>query len=303
MKTQRWSALAALAALMPSPTSVQGAGQGQPPQLTPIDQLVVYAIDAHAFELLRYNFDTDVYVRVGVVTDQNGNVVSDIDSLAMIPHGPFKGLYGTANFYGILPSRLVKISQLDATAFLYPAGIGFRNVEGLVAAEDPDTSVWSLIGASRWSGLITIDPGTGAGSLLMTTEESYRGLSLAPDGTLYGVAGDELYTIDLETGEEDEVEDLTDDARYGALEHAFGDFEPRIKVPSGGGNPVVPDSWTQGGIMFAFNVSDNRLEIVNPGNGKRITWACSLASIDCQGLAFTTRLRDPYWSIVKGSTD
>jgi len=303
MKTQRWSALAALAALMPSPASVEAAGEGQPPQLTSIDQLVVYAVDADAYELLRYNFDTDAYARVGVITDQNGNVVTDIEGLAMVPRGPFKGLYGTANFYGILPSRLVRISQLDATAFLYPAGIGFSNVEGLVAAEDPDTSAWSLIGAAKSPGLITIDPETGAGSLLMATEERYRGLTLSPDGTLYGIAGDELYTIDLDTGEEDEVEHLADDASYGALEHAFGDFEPRIKVPSSGGSPVVPDSWTQGGIMFAFNVSDNRLEIVNPGDGNRINWACSLASIDCQGLAFTTRLRDPYWSIVQGSVD
>ncbi len=303
MKTKRWSALAALAALMPSGTSVEAAGQGQPPQLTPIDQLVVYAIDANLYELLRYNFDTDVYVRVGVITDQDGNVVTDIEGLAMIPHGPARGLYGTANFYGILPSRLVKISQLDATAFLYPTGIGFRNVEGLVAAEDPDTSAWSLIGASRWSGLITIDPGTGAGSVLMATEKGYGGLSLAPDGTLYGVAEDELYTIDLDTGIENEVKTLATDARYGALEHAFGDFEARIKVPSVGGSPVVPDSWTQGGVMFAFNVTDNKLEIVNPGNGNRIEWACSLQSIDCQGLAFTTKLRDPYEGIVGAAFD
>ncbi len=302
MRTKRWSALAALAALMPSGTAAEAAGEGQPPQLTPIDQLVVYAIDAAAYELLRYNFDTDVYVRVGVITDQNDNVVTDIDGLAMIPHGPFKGLYGTAN-YGILPSRLVRISQLDATAFLYPAGIGFSNVEGLVAAQDPDTSAWSLIGASASPGLITIDPETGAGSVLMATAERYGGLSLAPDGTLYGVAEHKLYTIDLNTGQENQVADLADDASYGALEHAFGDFEPRIKVPSGGGSPVVPDSWTQGGIMFAFNVSDNRLEIVSPGNGKSVNWACSLEAIDCQGLAFTTRMRDPYWSIVQGSAD
>ena len=302
MKTQRWSALAALAALMPSPTSVQAAGQGQPPQLTPIDEVVVYAIDGDAYELLRYNFDTDVYVRVGVVTDQNGNVVTDIEGLAMIPHGPFKGLYGTANFYGILPPRLVKISALDATAHLYPAGIGFDDVEGLVAVEDPVTFAWSLIGASASPGLITIDPGSGSGSVLMATEQRYRGLSLAPDGTLYGVAEDVLFKIDRNTGQAVAVGEISDDATYGALEHAFGDFEPRIKVPSGGPT-VVPDSWTSGGIMFAFNVTDNRLQIVNPDNGNSVEWACSLQSIDCQGLAFTTRMRDPYWSIIAGAVD
>ena len=303
MKTKRWSALAALAALMPSGTSVEAAGQGQPPQLTPIDEVVVYAIDGDAYELVRYNFDTDVYVRVGVVTDQNGNVVTDIEGLAMIPHGPFKGLYGTANFYGILPPRLVKINALDATALLYPAVIGFNEIEGLVAAQDPITSAWSLIGASASPGLVTIDPGSGAGSVLMATQKRYRGLSLAPDGTLYGVAEDQLYTIDRNTGVETEVGQISDDATYGALEHAFGDFETRIKVPSRGGQDVVPDSWTTDGIMFAFNVTDNRLQIVNPGNGQSVEWACSLQAIDCQGLAFTTRMRDPYWSIVAGSVD
>ena len=302
MRTRHWSALAALAALIPSGTSVEAAGQGEPPQLTPIDQLVVYAIDADAYELLRYNFDTDAYVRVGVVTDQNGNVVTDIEGLAMIPSGPFKGLYGTANFYGILPPRLVKISALDATAHLYPAGIGFDDVEGLVAVEDPVTFAWSLIGASASPGLITIDPGSGSGSVLMATEQRYRGLSLAPDGTRYGVAEDVLFKIDRNTGQAVAVGEISDDATYGALEHAFGDFEPRIKVPSGGPT-VVPDSWTSGGIMFAFNVTDNRLQIVNPDNGNSVEWACSLQSIDCQGLAFTTRMRDPYWSIIAGAVD
>lgn len=303
MKTQRWSALAVLAALMPSGTSVDAAGEGQPPQLTPLDDVVVYAIDGDAYELVRYTFDTDAYIRIGVITDQNGNVVTDIEGLAMIPQGPFKGLYGTANFYGVLPARLVKISPLDATAHVYSAGIGFDNVEGLVAAKDPVTSAWSLIGATPSPGLITIDPGTGAGSLLMATTGRYRGLSLDPDGTLYGIAEDDLYRIDRNTGAEAEVEDLTDDARYGALEHAFGDFEPRIKVPSVGGQNVVPDSWTEDGIMFAFNISDNRLQIVNPNNGSLVNWSCSLQDIDCEGLAFTTKLKDPYEGIVGAAFD
>ncbi len=303
METKRWSALAALAALMPSGTSVHAAGAGEPPQLTAIDEVVVYAIDADAFELVRYNFGTDTLVRVGVVTDQNGNVVTDIEGLAMIPHGPFKGLYGTANFYGILPPRLVRINPLDAAARLCPLDIGFNEIEGLVAVQDPVTSAWSLIGASASPGLITIDPGSGAGSVLMATEKRYRGLSLAPDGTLYGVAADELYTIDRNTGVETEVGEISDDATYGALEHAFGDFEPRIKVPSSGGQDVVPDSWTTDGIMFAFNVTDNRLQIVNPGNGQSVNWSCSLEDIDCQGLAFTTRLKDPYEGIVSAAFD
>ena len=183
MKTERWSAFAALATLLPTGTALYAAGQGQPPQLTPIDEVVVYAIDGDTYELLRYSFDTDAYLRVGVITDQNGNVVTNIEGLAMIPLGPFKGLYGTANFYGILPPRLVKISPLDATAFLYPAGFGFDDVEGLVAVEDPLTSAWRLLGATASPGLITIDPGSGAGSVFMAMDKRFRGLSLDYAGT------------------------------------------------------------------------------------------------------------------------
>lgn len=303
MMSRRWSALAMMTALMPSGGAVEAAGQGQPPQLTPIGDVVVYAVDTDAYELLRYNFDTDLFSRVGVVTDQNGNVVTDIQGLAMIPHGPDRGLYGTANFHGVLPPRLVKINPLDATARLYAAGIGFDSVEGLVAAEDADTSAWSLIGASATPGLITIDPATGTGSVLMATDRHYRGLALDPDGTLYGVSGDELWTIDRATGDEDRVGTITDDAIYGALEHAFGDLDPRIKVPSSGGQAVVPDSWTMDGIMFAFNVTDRRLQVINPSKGDPIAWPCSLQSVACEGLAFTTRNQDPYQSILGAAVD
>ena len=94
-----WIAAGAIVALTPRPTALHAAGGGDPPQLTVIDEVIMYGIDADTYELLRYNFDTDEFIRIGVVTDQNGNVVTDVEGLAMIPHGPHKGLYGTANFY------------------------------------------------------------------------------------------------------------------------------------------------------------------------------------------------------------
>lgn len=302
MKTTCRPALAALAVLLPAESPVQAAGQGQPPHLTPIGEVVVYAVDADSYELIRYNFDTDAYIRVGVITDQNGNVVTDIAGLALIPHGPQRGLYGTANFHGVLPPRLVKINPLDATARLYPAGVGFGSVQGLVAAQDAGTSAWSLLGATADPGLITIDPTTGAGTMLTATAEPYRGLALDFAGTLYGVSGDALWTIDRATGDEDEVGEITDDATFGALEHAFGDFEPRIKVPSGG-HAVVPDSWTADGIMFAYDVTEKKLRIINPHNAHNVDWACTLEAVDCEGLAFTTRLRDPYEAILGAAGD
>ena len=78
-----------------------------------------------------------------------------------------------------------------------------------------------------------------------------------------------------------------------ALEHAFGDEAPRIKVPSGG-HDVVPDSWTQDGILFGFDPTSGSLLIINPADGTPVRWDCALQSVDCKAIVFTTQQRDPF---------
>ncbi len=59
MMTDPRSALIALAAVLLPGAAAHGAGSGDPPQLTDLDQVVMYAIDAGTHELLRYDFGTD----------------------------------------------------------------------------------------------------------------------------------------------------------------------------------------------------------------------------------------------------
>lgn len=302
MVTDRRSVFIALAAVLLPGAAAHGAGDGNPPQLTDIDQVIMYAIDAATHELLQYDFGADEYTRIGVVTDPDGNVVPNIEALAMIPRGPHRGLYAVANYYGVLPARLVTINVLDATARPAAAVIGFENVEGLVAAEDPDTSQWRLIGSSVSPGLVSIDPDSGAGSLLLETANRYRGLTLAPDGTLFGITSNALWTIDQETGGQTRIGAMNDNALYEAMEHAFGDLSPWIKVPSSGAT-VVPDAWTMGGILFGYDVEERTLVIMNPANGIAIPWANSLPPLHIEGLAFTTRARDIRASIVNNALD
>jgi hypothetical protein len=101
--------------------------------VTVLDEVVMYAIDSGTHELVRYEFETDTFSRIGVVSDRFGNVVTDIEGLAFVRHGPFKGLYAAANYYESQPSRLVKISPLDAMATPLPLTIGFGRIEGLVS--------------------------------------------------------------------------------------------------------------------------------------------------------------------------
>ena len=282
---------------------LHAAGQGQPPQLTPIDDVVMYGIDADTSELLRYTFDTDSYARIGEVKDENNIAVTGLEGLAFIPRGPHVGLYGIANA-GTLIATLIRISPLNAEASVYPNQIGFDGAQGLVAVQDPDTLQWSLLGLTRNGGssdLISIDPATGLGTLVVTTGREYVSLAWR-DGTIY--ATDEvpdLWTIDPGTGTETRIGAISD-ADVGSVANVIGDEELRIKVPSQG-DGVVPDSWTMEGILFGYSDTDDALMIIQPSKGKAVEWPCSFQTVDFKGMVFTTQLRDPYALILASAHD
>ncbi len=306
MRTRRWTNFAVTATLLSGTAVVNAAGDGDPAKLTPIEEVVMYGIDADTYELLRYTFDTDEYVRIGVVSDQNGNVVEDVESMTMIPHGPFKGIYGTPNFYEDKPSRLVRINPLDATAMMYPNSIlgGEGKVEGLAAVQDPDTGDWYLVASTDNDTIEVIDPATGIGAKIRDVDRNYEGLALAPDGTLYGATTDpaELWVIDLPSGNETKVGQMASFTKCEALEFAFGDDEARIKIPNEGAE-VVPDSWTDDGILFGFDDDADAFLIINMATGDAVQWFCSFATIDCEGMAFTTKRRDAWGVIVAEACD
>jgi hypothetical protein len=301
MKKSHWIVLGSVGCVSAGTAVLWGAGEGDPPHLTQIEEIIMYGIDADTHELLRYEFGTDTYTQIGVVKDQNKNVVTDIEGLALIPDGPHKGLYGTANYYMQWPSKLVKINGLDAKGQVYSANIGFEKVEGLVAVQNPDTLDWSLLGVAKnpVPTLITINPSTGAGSLIMETDNRYLGLAMKPDGTIYGVTKDpsRLVTIDHEAGEESSSGEVDGYSQIEALEYAFGDGDPRIKIAMVG-HDVVPDSWTMSGVLFGFADDQDALLIINAQNGQAVQWECSFQTIDCEGLVFTTRTSDPWGAVV-----
>jgi hypothetical protein len=280
----------------PRPLFVRTAYAAEP---TPIEEVVMYGIDADTYELLRYTFNTDEYVRIGKVVDESGNVVVDVEALAYIPSGPHKGFYGGANYYEEKPCRIVKINAMDATAETLPAKVGYEKVEGLVPVQNPITGKWRLLASTQHSdpddgdhALLWIDPATGAGSLIRNTNENYDGLAMGADGTVWGITEDQLYTIDVSSGNENSTSTHHDFGKTEALEWAFGDFAARIDVPG------VPADWTKDGILFGFSDDDDALLILDPKSGEAVKYACSFQTIDCEGLVFTTLARDAYGEVV-----
>jgi hypothetical protein len=135
-------------------------------------------------------------------------------------------------------------------------------------------------------------------------DRNYEGLALAPDGTLYGSTKEpaELWEIDLSSGTETRVGQMASFTKCEALEFAFGDDQARIKVPNDGTDPV-PDSWTDDGILFGFDDDADAFLIINMATGAAVQWFTSFQTIDCEGMAFTTKTRDAWGVIVVEACD
>ena len=312
-----WRAAWALSLLGAQSLFVRTAHAQAP--VTDIKDVFMYGIDADTFELLRYNLSTDVFVSVGIVRDQLGNIVKDVEAMAYIPFGPRKGFYGVTNYLDKNPSRLVKINPLDASAEVSNQPIGYWKVTGLIAYQDPGTGQWSLIGATKNTNkadlqakLISINPDNGTGSELMDLGiMMMAGLALDASGTLYGVdrglnnAGEvppgtesDLYIIDPWSA----PQTLTHVGplpwnKVEALEFAFGEKGPLIDCST---VPGVDPTWTTNGVLFGFSDAFDMLMIINPATGAAVPYPGSFTTVDCEGLVFVTTGNDPLYGVLRG---
>ena len=276
--------------------------QGQP---TPVDQLVIYGVDADTHELLRYVFDDDSFTRIGVITDQNGYVIDHPEGFTYIPNGPDKGFYAVSTHKddtGGPQHTLAKINGMDATCVMYPSQLNYRNVRGMTTVPD-GAGGWTMYAVSHnnWinPSLVEIDPATGVDTQVLDLTHFYaafnqfEGLSQHPDPNfLYILTGWELVECDLRDGSLTLVADHSVWARTESLEIAFGDNGQKISIPG------VPGGWTNNGALFGFSDSKNKLLVYDRDGGAFSEYACSFVTVDCEGLVFMTQLQDPYGKIV-----
>ncbi|MHC4416436.1 MAG: hypothetical protein ACYS0G_14270 [Planctomycetota bacterium] len=269
---------------------------------TPVEELVIYGIDADTHELLRYTFDTDEFVRIGQVIDQNGFVLDHPECLTYIPSGPHRGFYAVPSGKdetGGPEHVLAKINGMDASCRVYSSAIGFEAVKGMVSVQNPLTNDWVIVAYAERPApsLIAINPKTGLGAHIMNVSEDYEGLALHPNPMkLFGLTTDDLFEINLGGGET-HVADGSDWSRMEALETAFGDFGPAIEIPG------VDPTWTANGAVFGFSDSENALLVFNPAADEIAEYVCSFVTVDCEGLVFLTQLSDPYGKIVASAHD
>ncbi|MHC4079893.1 MAG: hypothetical protein ACYS15_03840 [Planctomycetota bacterium] len=273
---------------------------GAAAQPTAVEELVMYGIDADTHELVRYTFDTDTFVRIGVVVDQFGFTIDHPECLTYVPSGPHRGFYAVPNGKdgtGGAEHTLAKINAMDGSCFMYPTPVGQTQIRSMVSVQNPVTGDWVIVAYSRdpVESLIAIDPATGLGTKIveLDTEKEMEGLALHPDpDKLYAIKKNAFMEIDVNTGVVTQVRDLSEWERMEALESAFGDNGPAIDIPG------VDASWTANGALFAFSDSEDALLVLNPATGETEQYSCSYETIDTEGLVFFTQMTDPYGKIL-----
>ncbi len=286
---------------------------------TTVNDLYMYGIDADTFELLRYEMATDQFASVGVVVDQNNNIVKDVEALAFVPAGPYKGFYGMTNYNDTQPTKMVKINALDATAWEYPDPVGFWKVTGLIAYQDPGDGEWSLIGATKHTGqadfaakLIEVDLETGLATELMDLGiMMMAGLAMDARGKLYGVDRGLNLAGEVPSGTQSDLYEIKPwDSpqelkhlgplpwnKVEALEFAIGDFKAKIDASA---IPGVGNSWTTHGALLGFSDAFDMLMIIDPKNGDAVPYPGTFNTVDCEGLVFVTMRTDPLYGALRG---
>ena len=284
-----------LAFLAPIDLGLSTASAADP---TTITDLVMYGVPQESQELFRYEFGTDTYSTIGVVTDQFGRTVVDLKGLAYIPSGPDKGLYGASEESPFM-DHLVKIDGLTADATLYSQDWGAGKISGMVAYQSGGN--WYLLTADYGNDLYRIDPATGVGTFLCTLKNKYQGLAVDGNELVFGTTGDgAIWAIDLPARITDpSAEWLVGSHGSGgmeALEFAFGMSEARVEALG------LADQWVENGLLLTYGQGTD-IRIVNPATGDAIPYPCSMPSLDLEGIVFMPVFADGWGQVTVNACD
>ena len=255
-------------------------------QATDVGEIVMYGIDADTDQLLRYNFDTDVFTVVTTFSTE-----MHIEAMCWIPEGQAKGMYAVPE-RGSYENQIIRIHPFDGSWTPY-FNLNER-ITGGTGYFDPDLGRWVMMWVEHDSDyLLTMDPMTGNVSTIVPSVANFEGIALAANGTtVYGVTTTKLYKVNLNTGVETYIGAMPGADKVESLAFAFGDDDPAVEVPG------VPVAWTQGGMLVAFDDDNTDLLIINPSNADVIRYACSFAGVDVEGIVFMTKATDPLGKVV-----
>ena len=328
------AAVAVGAAIVPAECAL-AAGDGA---AMPIDEFVAYAVDDSSHMLLRYDFEADRVLELGLVQTSANSVLTGLESLAFLPDRLH--LYAVWNYQGDSQSKVVKISLRDGTATLFSSDVGYGNIQGLAAMEFKDSDsnnghgndcdgydednpgksegvnengmghgahsgCWKLFAVCTTTGkkgsthrLVMIDPESGRADTHMSLSRSYEGLAAGPNDMLYASSGGELWRIDPHALTETHVGSSAA-SDLSALDFARGDGESSDAVSV----PGIDAEVTAEGVLMGFSRQNDGLVVLNTADGDAYRYESELDEYDVTGLIVLSRADDPISCMVAGLYD
>ncbi len=288
------------------------AASGLPP--VDITELVMWAIHDDTHQLVQYSYGTDTSTVVGVIRDQHGHVMDDLEALGYIPTGTSMGFYTIQNSTGCChQKKLMRINGMNATATVFDTGPDIGYTRGMDTLEETPGN-WVLYCAESFSSgtrtrLKRVDPATGATKSSIDVHQNnatgpwicMEGLAFNDDKTLYGIShigstNSVLWTIDPVTGFATQI-GVNAWRRIEALQFAKGDYLPKMTDL-----PASAQAWGAAafakGVLFAFADNDDEFLILNPLTGAGVPAPGSFTSTDVEGLNFMNVNKDAYVPVV-----
>jgi hypothetical protein len=178
--------------------------------------------------------------------------------------------------------------------------IGMRIAFTLTPADQASfTSAFNVNGqqgTASAQNLITIDPDTGSGAMLMPLGQRFEGLARGADGLLFASRENELWEINTGVGSVTAI-NATTFGEIRALEYALGDAADTITIPG------VAPGWTMDGALLGFSGSTDEIVVFHPVNGNAIAYPTPLQSYDLAGMVFVTESTDPYAAVIASLGD
>lgn len=273
----------------------------QEPEVTEIDEIVMYAIESSSpARLMRYFFLSDTFVLVGEVWTTTGLPVDDVEALSYVPSGPYKGLFGVATD-GPTEQHLTRIDPLTAKATVYGPNLGGEKIIGMIPDFNYGTGEWELLATDAGRKMRRIELVNGNADTVANVGEKFEGLARNSEGVIYANTRTKLFRLDPGPGQQYNSVEIGSMglSKAESLEFAFGNDQPPVDVPG------VDSSWTEFGVLFVFDDDTDSFGILNPNTGQFREYlvdgrVSTFSTQDAEGMIFVTTVNDPLYGSIDG---
>ena len=230
-------------------------------------ELSAPAAPAHADHNPGTFFLQTVDINTGEVTDIGGNnliktsAIAFDDSTLYAVDGAGQNCTSASNLYTLDPTTAAVVETVGSTGYFHVTGLAVNPQSGVLyaTANGDTTQCFSTFANAQ---LLTLDPNTGAATLIGATGLQIPDIAFSPSGTLFAwnENDDDMYTLNLTDGTSTLVgESNTNSFQTGLAVDAGG----TIYMKAGGDLYTIDDSTGEGTFVIELSSETNNMLAFN----------------------------------------